>query len=171
MPPSIPGEPAVDLRRAFRPVASSVWVITSSHDGVPVGFTAISVASVSLTPALLSFNVSRTSSSLATLRASRRYAVHLLAEGTEDVARRFAGPAAGRFADPVSWSWDADGLPSVHGTATRLSGTVVSFVEAGDSLLAIGAVEQAETTASLPLVHHDRAYHHLPCPELVGACR
>ena len=171
MPPIVPGEPAVDLRRAFRPVASSVWVITSSHDGVPVGFTAISVASVSLTPALLSFNVSRTSSSLATLRASRRYAVHLLAEGTEEVARRFSGPASARFGDPLSWSWDADGLPAVHGAATRLSGDVVSFVDAGDSLLAIGAVEQAETSAAAPLLHHDRTYLGLPSTDLVGVPR
>ena len=171
MPPIVPGEPAVDLRRAFRPVASSVWVITSSHDGVPVGFTAISVASVSLTPALLSFNVSRTSSSLATLRASRRHAVHLLPEDGEDVALRFAGPAADRFADAATWSWDADGLPAVRGAAARLSGDVVSFVEAGDSLLVIGSVQQVETTGAPPLVHHDRTYLGLPCPDLVGVPR
>lgn len=171
MPPSLTGGPAVDLRRAFRPVASSVWVVTSAHGGIPVGFTAISVASVSLTPALLSFNVSRTSSSLPTLRASRRYAVHLLAADDEEAARRFAAPAGARFADPGTWTWGDEGLPALTGGATRLSGDVVSLVEAGDSLLVIGSVQRAESTGTAPLLHHDRTYLSLPSTDLVGAPR
>jgi flavin reductase (DIM6/NTAB) family NADH-FMN oxidoreductase RutF len=168
----------VDLRRAFRLDASSVWVVTSADAGSPVGFTAVSVASVSLAPPILSFNVSRTSSSLATLLRSGRYAVHLLAADQEQTARRFAGPAGLRFADARTWTWDDDGLPRVRGALTRLSGAVLRLVEAGDSLLVLGEVDRsdedddgtASTTADLgvdrrlyrgaddPLLHHARAY-------------
>jgi flavin reductase (DIM6/NTAB) family NADH-FMN oxidoreductase RutF len=61
------GGPAVDLRSAFAPVASSVRVVTSALDHEPVGFTAVSVVSVSLDPPLLSFNIGRASSSLPVL--------------------------------------------------------------------------------------------------------
>lgn len=184
------GGPAVDLRRAFRLDASSVWVVTSAHEGSPVGFTAVSVASVSISPPLLSFNVSRTSSSLGVLLRSGRYAVHLLSADQEDVARRFAADASRRFADPTSWSWADDGLPHVHGTVTRVSGAVLRLVDAGDSLVVLGEVhdvrddvpaadpERARLTGyepsahrAGPLVHHDRAYTRTapPAALLTGA--
>ena len=174
------GGPAVDLRRAFRLNASSVWVVTSAYAGSPVGFTAVSVASVSISPPLLSFNVSRTSSSLSTLLSSGRYAVHLLAADQEDVARRFAADASRRFADPATWSWAEDGLPHVHGVVTRVSGAVLRLVDAGDSLVVIGevhdvrddlepalrpgtapfapAASRSHARERSPLVHHDRTY-------------
>ncbi len=172
--PSRGGSP-VDLRRAFRLDASSVWVVTSADAGTPVGFTAVSVVSVSLAPPILSFNVSRTSSSLDTLLRSGRFAVHLLAADQEETARRFAGPAALRFADGRTWTWD-DGLPRIGGVLTRLSGSVLRLVDAGDSLLVLGEVsgsdEDQEPAAGQdigsdrrlyrgaddPLLHHDRRY-------------
>ena len=184
------GGSSVDLRRAFRLDASSVWVVTSADAGSPVGFTAVSVVSVSLAPPILSFNVSRTSSSLDTLLRSGRYAVHLLAADQEDVARRFAGPAALRFADERTWSWDADGLPRVGGVLTRLSGSVLRLVDAGDSLLVLGEVstsdeEPADPAAAHqdlpddrrlyrgaddPLLHHARTYTRTrPASHLAGA--
>ena len=170
------GRSSVDLRRAFRLDASSVWVVTSADAGTPVGFTAVSVVSVSLAPPILSFNVSRTSSSLDTLLRSGRFAVHLLAADQEATARRFAGPAALRFADDRTWSWDVDGLPRLGGVLTRLSGSVLRLVDAGDSLLVLGEVSGTDeddrgTTehghsddrrlyrgADDPLLHHDRTY-------------
>ena len=171
------GGPAVDLRRAFRHDASSVWVVTSAHAGSPVGFTAVSIASVSLSPPMLSFNVSRTSSSLSTLLRSGRFAVHLLDADQEHVARRFSADAARRFEDASSWSWGTDGLPHLHGVVTRLSGAVLRLVEAGDSLLVlgeVGGVDDAEPEAPRardPLVHHARTYTRAatPCSTLAGA--
>ncbi|SDQ64221.1 flavin reductase family protein [Quadrisphaera sp. DSM 44207] len=155
----------VDLPAVFRTVASSTWVVTTTApDGTPVGFTAISIASVSLDPPLISFNVSRTSSSLPALTASRRCAVHLLAHDQELLARRFAGPAAHRFDDEGAWGWDEAGVPQLQGAAARLSGAVTAFVEAGDSLLVLAAVEDTRVTGRAPLVHHARAYHRLPAP-------
>ncbi len=176
--PTRGGSP-VDLRRAFRLDASSVWVVTSADAGTPVGFTAVSVVSVSLAPPILSFNLSRTSSSLDTLLRSGRYAVHLLAADQEGTARRFAGPAAQRFADEHAWTWDPDGLPRLRGALTRLSGSVLRLVDAGDSLVVLGEVSRSDEDddadrtdapagpaadrrlyrgADDPLLHHDRAY-------------
>jgi len=160
---------AVDLRRAFRPLAASTWVVTSAHAGVPVGFTAVSVMTASVHPPMLTFTIGRRSSSLDTLRRSRRFAVHLLARDQEGTAHRFAGDASLRFADPATWSWGADGLPVLVGAAARAAGDVASFVEAGDSLLVLGAVESAAAAGPAPLVHLDRAYLSLTPPPSRGA--
>jgi flavin reductase (DIM6/NTAB) family NADH-FMN oxidoreductase RutF len=156
------GGPAVDLRRAFRSDASSVWAVTTAHAGLPVGFTAVSVTSVSLTPPLLSFNVSRTSSSLHALVQSGRFAVHLLAADQEGLARRFAADAALRFGPDTAWRWGEDDLPSLDGVVTRVAGAVLRLVDAGDSLLVLGEVHRVDGgtdgAAPEPLVHHARTY-------------
>lgn len=159
--------PAVDLRSTFRRVATSTWVVTTTDGSAPVGFTAISVASVSVDPPLVSFNVSRTSSSLAAIEHSRRAALHLLAADQADLARRFAGDRAERFSDPASWSWDEHGLPELPGTAARLVTDITDLVDAGDSLLAIAQVRGATHPDTDPLhatalIHHAGRFTPLP---------
>ena len=159
---------SVDLRSAFRAASSSVWVLTTAHSSRPVGFTAISVVSVSLEPPFVSFNISRTSSSLSAFSESRTFAAHLLAEDQEDVARGFSGPAAQRFSGAAAWSWDPDGLPELAGVVARLSGRIASFVDVGDSVIALGEVTSAAATSRVPLVHRDRVYAPAVAPALAG---
>ena len=153
-----------DLRPVFRPAASSVWVVTTVDAGRPVGFTAISVVSVSMRPPLLSFNVTRTSSSLGGLTASGRFAAHLLRADQHETAGRFSRAAAQRFADPATWAWAADGLPALVDVLARASGDVDRLVDAGDSVLVLGRVRHVEAPASElgPLLNHER--HFLPVP-------
>ncbi|PPK97636.1 flavin reductase (DIM6/NTAB) family NADH-FMN oxidoreductase RutF [Kineococcus xinjiangensis] len=169
--PPGPARAADGLRAAFRRAASSVWVVTAASAGAPAGFTATSVASVSVDPPLLSFNVGRTSSSLATLQSGGACAVHLLAAGSEALARTFAGPAAARFADPAAWRWGEDGLPELAGVAARLSGPVTALVPAGDSVIVVVEVQRTAVHERPSLVHHDRAYTALPAPPPAGPQR
>ena len=165
LPRSAPAISAAEFRHAFRSASSSVWLVTSSLASEPVGFTAISVASVSVSPPMLSFNISKTASSLSALAASRQFAVHLLdsSDASIALATRFsAKPSSARFADRSSWSWDDRGLPSVNGAMTRLSGSITQLVEAGDSWLALALVERVEHSAGVPLVHFSGAYRMLP---------
>ncbi|WP_109474314.1 flavin reductase family protein [Ornithinimicrobium cavernae] len=163
--PAVPPESAtVDLRHAFGRAASSTWVVTGSGERGPVGFTAISVVSVSLSPPLLSFNISKDSSSLVTIAQSGRAALHLLADDQEPVAQRFARDRSRRFADDGAWAYDDHGLPAVRGVASRLITRIHDLVDAGDSFLAIARVEHATTTDRRPLVHHAGAYGALGAP-------
>lgn len=157
-----------DLRTALRAAASSTWVVTGagSPDTEPVGFTAISVVSVSLDPPLVSFNISKTSSSLVTLGRTRRAALHLLADDQYEIAIRFSTHRERRFALDGTWDWD-HGLPQVHGTALRLVTRVIDLVDAGDSFLAIARVEHSRSDATAaPLIHHQGRFVPL---SLIGA--
>lgn len=159
--------PVVDLRGAFALAASSAWVVTGSGSRGPVGFTAISVASVSLAPPLVSFNVAKTSSSLVTIAQTQRAALHLLDEDQQHVADRFARDRSKRFVEDGVWSYDDHGLPVVHDAAARLITRIHDLVDAGDSFVAIARVEHAVTSAGRPLVHHAGRY--TPLTPAIGA--
>lgn len=156
---STPSHTPLDLRAAFRPAAASTWVVTGHTPDGPVGFTAISIISVSVDPPVISFNISRTSSSLAAIQQSRRAALHLLSDEQEPLATRFAQDRSLRFVRDGAWSLDDVGLPRLHDVVTRLTVAVDQLVEAGDSLIAVSRVETSEITDRAPLVHRGGRYH------------
>lgn len=165
-PASAATDTPVDLRAVFGSAAASTWVITAAGEAGPVGFTAISVVSVSLKPPLVSFNLAKNSSSLVTLARSGSAALHLLGEDQEHLARRFAGERALRFAVDDAWQFDHDGLPQVNGVTARLTTQIVDLVDTGDSLLAVARVRHTETGtgAANPLLHLRGGYHSAPRP-------
>lgn len=153
------------VRDVFRNTANSVWVITSAWDGEPVGYTAITVNSVSVDPPMVTFNVGRASSSLNTISRSLRFAAHLLADGETAAAQRFASDAKLRFADRSTWTWHEDGLPALRsGVLARLAGDIVNLSHAGDNLLVLGRLENIDIRPGQPLVYHQGAYRTLPAP-------
>lgn len=173
--PQPPDAQTVDLRHAFSRAVASTWVVTGSGERGPVGFTAISVVSVSLTPPLLSFNIAKDSSSLVTIAHTGRAALHQLAEDQEALALRFARDRAKRFVDDAVWTYDDHGLPSVRGVVSRLVTRIHDLVDAGDSFVAIARVEHATTSDRRPLVHHAGGYlpaaapAQIPLPTTAGA--
>ncbi len=84
-------------REAIAHFATGVTVVTTVTDDGRAGMTASAVASVSLDPILLLVCVNNSLPTHAALEQSRRFAVSVLAEGQEAVARRFATPAADKF--------------------------------------------------------------------------
>ncbi|EJT53264.1 monooxygenase [Trichosporon asahii var. asahii CBS 2479] len=153
------------VRDVFRNTANSVWIITSAWDGEPVGYTAITVNSVSVEPPMITFNIGRSSSSLNTISRSLKFAAHLLADGETAAAKRFAADAKLRFADKSTWSWHEDGLPSLsNGVLARLAGDIVNLSHAGDNLLVLGRLENIDIRPGQPLVYHQGSYRTLPDP-------
>lgn len=130
------------LRGFFRSYASGVTIVTLASPTGPVGFTASSLASVSLDPPLVSFNVSRTSSSWAALEEAEHVGVHLLGQDDRAVARLFATSGADRFAT-TPWRTAYAGVPVLPATAGWLVCRVVDRLEAGDSTLVLARVEAA----------------------------
>ncbi len=153
--------PVVDLRGAFRAAAASTWVVTGSGHRGPVGFTAISVISVSVAPPIVSFNISKNSSSLVTLAQTQRAALHLLGADQTSLADRFARDRSQRFVHDAAWGYDDHGLPEIRGVASRLITRIEDLVDAGDSFIAVARVEHTTAHGRHPLVHHAGGYHSL----------
>ncbi|XVX19396.1 flavin reductase family protein [Actinomycetota bacterium] len=150
--------PHTDIRDAFRPVASSVWVVTSAVGRDPVGFTAVSLVSVSATPPLISFNLSKTSGSRAHIERSGRIAAHLLAADQEHLAHRFSRERELRFVADGQWRWCAGGLPELPTSLVRLVAEPQSYLDAGDSLVVTARVTASTAREGAPLLHRDRAF-------------
>lgn len=163
-PPAVPPDTQLDLRATFGRAASSTWVVTGSGERGPVGFTAISIISVSLAPPLVSFNISKNSSSLVTIAQTGRAALHLLGAGQEALAQRFARDRTKRFVDDGAWGYDDHGLPRLRDVRARLITRVQDLVDAGDSFVTIARVEHATASPGQPLLHHAGAYTPLPSP-------
>lgn len=154
-----PGPVTDDLFRAvFRDHAARVVVVTAPGDAGPAGFTATSLASVSLCPPMVSFSIARSGSAWRTVSHSRRVAVHLLAEDQDWLASTFATSGIDRFAG-VTWRSAPRGEPLIDGCAGYLGCQVVQHVPAGDHVVVLARVTEARMNrAGAPLVYHDGAY-------------
>lgn len=105
------------FRTAMRRLAGGVSVITVGALGARSGFTATSVVSLSVAPAVLLVSVNAESSSWPLMRRHGRFGVNVLAEHQQVVAERFSGrdgiQAEGRYARSkwhlVEDAWLLDG--------------------------------------------------------------
>jgi flavin reductase (DIM6/NTAB) family NADH-FMN oxidoreductase RutF len=154
---------AEEFRLAMRFHAAGVAIVTVGSARGPVGFTVSSLASLSLRPPAVSFNIAHRSSSMPALRAADTAVIHLLSTGQEELARRFSGPADERFADRSLWHRPAGGAPVLRGVPVRFHVRLVDRIPIGDHSVVICAVEQvfadrANSPASGPLVYRDGRY-------------
>lgn len=152
----MPIEPPL-FRHALSQFASGITVVTTrDHAGQAYGLTVSAFASVSLDPPLVLVSVDRKSDSHPGFREGGRFAVSVLAEGQEEVSRRFAWKGGDRFSGPML---DGPmGLPLVPGALAHLECEVVTTTEAGDHVLYVGRVLHAEVQPGRPLVYHRGAY-------------
>ncbi|HST82152.1 MAG TPA: flavin reductase family protein [Kineosporiaceae bacterium] len=147
------------LRRIFRRHAAAVAVVTTTHRGAPVGLLVTSLASVSATPPLVSFNVARSSSSWPALAQAEHIGVHVLEAGQEELAVRFASKGADRFAAPTTWWSGPHRTPVIHGAAAWAVAEVEQQVPAGDHVIVVARLLWANARDEAdPLVHHDGQY-------------
>lgn len=99
------------LKAAFRRHASGVAIITATaEDGSPVGFTATSMTSLGSNPPLVTFNVSRGSSSWPTISTTQHLALHMLGAQNYALAQKMAADKNKRFIDG-DWEFSEFGLP------------------------------------------------------------
>ncbi|WP_434050831.1 MAG: flavin reductase family protein [Roseibium sp.] len=128
------------LRDAFGQFMTGVTVVTCLDEtGRPVGFTANSFSSVSLTPPLLLVCPGKFLTSFKAFNACERFAVSVLSEGQEDIANVFAGYKGDRFSR-VGHAIDASGVPVIEGAVASFSCRTHQVMPAGDHAILIGEV-------------------------------
>jgi 3-hydroxy-9,10-secoandrosta-1,3,5(10)-triene-9,17-dione monooxygenase reductase component len=127
------------FRQVLGHFPTGVTVITTIHDGAPVGLAVGSFASLSLEPPLVMFGAGRQSSTWPKIREAGTFAINLLAEDQEDICRVFASKATDKFAE-IGWRKGANGAPIIDGVLGFIECELHQVVEAGDHELAIGRV-------------------------------
>lgn len=128
------------FRAAIARFATGVTVITTQTDDGPAGMTASAVTSLSLNPVLLLICVSTHLPTHTALEHSQRFAVNVLGEGDESLARCFATPAENKFAGLAVD--DAEGVPVLRDALAHFVCDVHERHPGGDHSIFIGAVRE-----------------------------
>ena len=160
------------FRSAMRQVPSCVAAVTTAHHQDFRGLTIGSLASVSLDPPLISFNVMRSSRMHDLITCAERYAVHILSEKQAALSVLLAAPeltGPQQFAT-IPHTRDADGIPLIQDTVVILHCQPYRSYPLGDHTVLIGHVVRTTEGAGIrPLVYHDGQYRQLGEPIHVDA--
>lgn len=154
--------PGAELRRVAGRYPTGVAVVATLHDGRPCGLTVNSVTSVSLDPPLVLVAVSRSARAYACFEASGRFAVNVLAEHQEALARLFASREQDKFAG-VSYTTSPHGQPILDGVCAWLDCEVAERHEGGrtHTIFVARVVAMGEGPGASPLVFHNARYTRL----------
>ena len=152
--------PDIDaFKQAFRRHAAGVAAVTSlSPDGVPVGFTATSVASLAAVPPLVTFNMAQVSSAWPAMTVGNHVAIHTLGPRTQHLAAKLAADNSVRF-QGEHWAPGPYGVPILGEVTSWMLGAIVEVHPVHNNAV---VVVQVETGALGPedeaLLYHERAY-------------
>ncbi|MDQ0141549.1 flavin reductase family protein [Cupriavidus necator] len=143
-----------ELRRVCGHYATGVAVIGAcSAQRRPVGITVNSFASLSLAPPLILWSLASHSPNAGLFEPGRPFGVSILRAGHGELARRFATPAADKFAG-VRHTRCAQGVPYLDEALATLACRVERAEPVGDHLLIVGAVESIAAQEGEPLVFY-----------------
>jgi flavin reductase (DIM6/NTAB) family NADH-FMN oxidoreductase RutF len=126
------------FREVMRELASGVALATGQFEGRRAGCAVTSLASLSLAPASLLVCLNCESSTLRCIRASGAFAVNVLADRHEALARRFAGAGDERFA-AGEWGALATGAPVLRDALAVIDCRLERVVEHATHVILIGA--------------------------------
>ena len=150
---------ATAFRQLLTRFATGVTVLTTRDDtGHPVGMTASSLTSVSLTPPLVSVCVDVTAEMHRALGAGPPFVINILAAGQETLSRRFAvTPAAERFTG-IHYRETNDGLVILEGVLAHIECEKFTEVPLGDHTLFVGRVTGGRAGEGEPLLYYRGSY-------------
>ena len=157
--PVTPSFSAQEFRSALGSFATGVTVVTAlDPTGRPVGLTANSFNSVSLSPPLVLWSLSKRAGSMPAFSTGSHYAINILAAEQRTLAERFASKDIDRFAG-VTFRRGAGGAPVIEGSAAVFECFNRSQYEEGDHIIFVGEVERCERReGALPLIYHGGRY-------------
>jgi flavin reductase (DIM6/NTAB) family NADH-FMN oxidoreductase RutF len=149
-----------EFRAALGLFATGVTIVTArTADGVPVGLTANSFNSVSLSPPLVLWSLRSAALSMPAFARGSHYAIHILAAEQLELARRFATPGIDRFAG-LAFEQGSGGVPLIPGCAALFECANRSQYEEGDHVIFVGEVERSHHRAGAqPLIFHGGRYY------------
>lgn len=147
------------FRRVLGHYPTGVSIVTTDDGDLgPVGMTIGSLTSVSIDPPLVAFFPMKGSATFEKIRESGRFCVNVLGRDQEDLCRRFASRRTDKF-DGVGWSPSPLGSPVIDGVLAWIDCSLQDVIEAGDHLIAVGAVDSlAVGTSQAPLMFFQGGY-------------
>lgn len=137
---------AQQFRHVVGHLTSGVTVVTTTHDEVRYGMTASSVTSLSMDPPMMLACINRAVPTAAAISASQTFAVNVLGNRSEELARQFARPSDDKF-QGVDLEAGVTGSPLLAEALARIECHVVEEVAGGTHTIFLGRVVDASASA------------------------
>lgn len=139
------------LRRTLGAFLTGVTVVTTiDEDGMSRGLTANSFTSVSLDPPLVLVCIAATAGSYQAFERCESFAINVLAEGQEDISKRFASPRPNKF-EGLATQPGAKGVPVLTDCLAWLDCATHDRIVVGDHMVLIGLVQGFDCGSHRPL--------------------
>lgn len=165
--PTFTENPTFDSRalsNVFGSFATGVTVATTTTiNGSPIGFTANSFTSVSMTPPLILICIADTAMGYRAFKQSRYFCINVLSAQQQDVSGIFASRGADKF-NAVDWRPGSTGAPVLADVAAVMECAHHDWVDAGDHGVLIGRVVDIQTSDLDPLCYFRGRYAGLKQP-------
>jgi flavin reductase (DIM6/NTAB) family NADH-FMN oxidoreductase RutF len=150
------------LRTVMGYFATGVTVITTrDKDQKPYGLTANAFTSLSLQPPLALVCIDRTVQCYFCFEESKVFSVNVLAEGQEEISRRFATKGVEKF-NGVPCHLGENGVLLLDEAIAHLECRIVNSFEGGDHTIYIGEIIHADVAGERPLLFFRGKYCRLP---------
>lgn len=140
-----------DYRDALGRFGTGVTIITATTENGPIGMTANSFSSVSLTPALVLWSLGKSAGRFEPFSNAHHYAIHVLFEDQQDMAMQFA--RQGDCFDQYGWNVGDNGVPLIDNTLARFECAQHSVHDAGDHIIIVGEVQRFYCETGAPLLY------------------
>ena len=149
-----------EYRDALSKFASGITIVTVTAGEQPHGMTASAFAAVSLEPPLVLVCLEKTSRTRALVLEVGTFAVSVLVEGQQEIAKAFSRPGKKPF-DDLSHRPGKNGAPLLDGAIACIECSVEQVVEGGDHDIVVGEMAACEVRGGQPLVYFNRGYRSL----------
>jgi flavin reductase (DIM6/NTAB) family NADH-FMN oxidoreductase RutF len=151
---------AHEFRASLGMFATGVTIVTARTDsGELVGLTANSFNSVSLSPPLVLWSLSKAAGSMAAFSNGLHYAINVLSADQQALAEQFAARGTDRWAG-VGYREGGNGAPLLNGAAATFECFNRSQYAEGDHVIFVGEVERCtQRTGASPLLFHGGRFY------------
>lgn len=144
-----------DFKKCLGSFASGVTVVTMMDASFePQGCTISSFSSLSLEPAMISFNLGKDSRMHGKMINSDAFAVNILSEGQAGISRKFASNIVERW-DDLNFTPGTYACPLLEGVSAYIECLTANIYDGGDHSIITGRVIDLKVFDNLkPLVYY-----------------
>ena len=129
-----------DFRKAMSRFTTGVAIITTRHQGNPVGVTINTLTSVSLTPPLVLFCLGKTRAAFPAFFDATHCAIHILSSQQVELCQAFANPSIYPW-EGLTYEPDKNGCPLISGSLGILQCRREQTYAGGDHSIFLNHVE------------------------------
>jgi len=144
-----------EFRRILGHWVTGVGVVSArSPDGRPCGLTANAVSSLSLVPPLVLVCVEHVSDTHACILSARAFALSMLRQDQERLARRFAAYDIEEKFEGVAFREELTGSPVLEDALAWLDCRLWAAYEGGDHTIFVGEILAGDAREGTPLAYY-----------------